>query len=73
MILFTFVTVHTLWQIYGECGPKENFNNIKWDEVEKKLDKAEAIANPSNNEIGISLYATIVGYNGKSVLVSYFV
>lgn len=55
-------------QIYAECGPKCNFNNINWDDIEKKLDGSGAIAKPSDKQTGTSLYATIVGSSAKSVV-----
>ena len=55
-------------RIYAECEPKCKFHNINWKDIEKKLDHSGAIAKPSDKQTGTSLYATIFGSSGKSVV-----
>lgn len=55
-------------KIYAECGPRSKFNNINWDQIEKNLNDAGMIAYPHDDETGTSVYATIVGSSGKSVV-----
>jgi hypothetical protein len=48
-------------QIYGECGSKDKFAYVNWDEVKNNLvNHGRAIANAKDEATGTSLHATIL-------------
>lgn len=60
-------------QIYGECGSKDKFAYVNWDEVKNNLvNHGRAIANAKDEATGTSLHATIVGSGGKSSVAGIF-
>ncbi|TVU51004.1 hypothetical protein EJB05_02448 [Eragrostis curvula] len=61
-------TKNTGRRIYGECGAIDKFANIDWAQVETNLNNAGAVAEPSDQATGTSLYARIVGSSGKSAV-----
>ncbi|KAL6639793.1 hypothetical protein ACP70R_022615 [Stipagrostis hirtigluma subsp. patula] len=55
-------------RVYVECGRKNKFNNIKWGEVKKKLEKAGKTAQAYDAETGTSVNAGIRGFQAKSAV-----
>jgi hypothetical protein len=61
-------------QIYAECGSKDKFVNINWDEVKNNLvNLGQAIADAKDEATGTtSVHATIKGSDGNSVVAGIF-
>lgn len=55
-----------------DCGNIAKFNNINWGEVGRKLDHAGTVSKTSDKDTGTSIYASIVGSSGKSVVGAVF-
>uniref|UniRef100_A0ACD5TLG9 Uncharacterized protein n=1 Tax=Avena sativa TaxID=4498 RepID=A0ACD5TLG9_AVESA len=55
-------------RVYAECGRKDKFDNIDWENIEKNLDESGETANPCDPFTMTSVYASITNSSGNSAV-----